>query len=644
MRTRIRYAHAENQADPTLLVSGGGLSKVPDVERFGSKELADLGTLQGKAFARNLKDPNAATPQLLKEIAATLRENAKNRTYTNNFFTSVPAGSIGKLAYTLHQRSGKPLSADDKRLLGDIGTALAALSRQKNTRHTINQALGPIGSDLPGQALLVGLSAPNVKWSSSVLVDMAKAALRWRQKYPSYGITETIPGKAGDKQTAVLNERSGRWWEAWGLGGSIHSGDPKQLSEYDPALNVLGRIALQKDTTAARTLAATELEKAFTIKDAEKAKPLTWLTRGIGGTYASLLVAPDWPDSGTAAGAVIKLATTPGQGHENEAATNAAAIMQSVAWWNDKGRPLVNTFLTRNNARDPFGILPRQSGRPGWMTHTRQYDAELGTGLTSGLLQTARMYIPVFGLASIVTGGTGSVRTDAATGHRYVSLGGSEIQNFLRTFANDKKAWALLAYDAQRYRVQLYAHGFRTGLIEDATTRAGYLEGSLIRAYLKELTEREKITQKEYDDAKTKLGILRDLVGSTISATPAGEAPLLSETYGVGTGIALENVKYKEFDKQMEAINEKNSDYGNQLYVDLVRGYAANHGGHTGNREIDAIIRKSQLTEADRNAVQNWATEKPFAISSEKEGRSMTGLSLIDRTVTSVNNNAPPPK
>ncbi|GAA2398001.1 hypothetical protein GCM10010191_00840 [Actinomadura vinacea] len=88
-----------------------------------------------------------------------------------------------------------------------MGTALATLSRKKENQGTVTRALGPSGSDMPGQALLIGLSAPDVKWGSAVLVDLAKAALRWRQKHPSYTLAKST-GVPGSGVTAVHNRPS----------------------------------------------------------------------------------------------------------------------------------------------------------------------------------------------------------------------------------------------------------------------------------------------------------------------------------------------------------------------------------------------------------------------------------------------------
>ncbi|MDL4773797.1 hypothetical protein [Actinomadura xylanilytica] len=636
MRTRVMYALAENQVTPR-----GPMPAIPDLERFGDREMSDLGRLQALAFAKNLKDPDGP---LLNEIGRTLRENAKNQAYLGTFFGNVPAGSIGKLAYTLHRRSGAPLSKDDKALLGAVGTALAALSRKKDGQGALANALGPIGADLPGQALLVKLSAPDVKWSSSVLVDMGKAALRWRQKHPSYAITETVGGKAGDQYTYATNQPNGRWWDAWGLGTSARNGDPKVLNEYDPALTILGRISRQNDRAAARTLVATDLENGFTIKDAEKADALTWLSRGNGGTYASLLVAPDWPDSGAAAGAVIKLATTPEKGHEEEAASNAAEIMKTVAWWNDKGREKVDKLLKKESPPDLFpwfDVVPPQGSGPRWMGHTKQYEAELGSGLVSGLLQMTRMHIPAIADANRTASGTELPSTDPVTHRAYVDISGSDMQSFLRTFAADDRAWAQLAADTQNYRQRLFAWGLRTHSLGDAIVRAGYLEGNLIAAYAKERTSSEEITKKQYEDAQKRLGVLRDITGGIIGASPAGAVPGVTDVYGIGTNLALDKIQYKDFDKKIEQIKAENSTYSDQIYLDLARGYALAHHGNTGDPTINSLLKKEDLSTEDKARVIQWTKQHPFKERTPQTDE-VTGLEVLRKAESASDHNIPP--
>lgn len=620
MRTRIRYARAEEETGKAFAVNG--MPWVPDVERFGSQEMGELGSLQAAAFAKNLRDPKSTPADLLAEIGRTLRENAKNSAYLNAFFRNVPAGSVGKLAYTLHQRRGEALNKNDKSLLADVGTALGALSRTKNGQAAVTQALGPIGSDLPGQALLVKLSAPEVKWSSAVLVDLAKAALRWRQKYPSYAINESTGIFEGDPHTSTVNQPNGRWWTDWGLGKSFgRDPDLKTLRDYDPALNILGRIAQQNDTTAARELAATQLEKALVLVDAaaEKAKPLTWLSRGSGGTYASLLIAPDWMDGGTIAGKVITLATTPVKGHEVQASGNAAEIMKTVAWWNDKGRDKAHKFLDAGILAD-YNPIASDSQAPKWFPHDGEiHFAELGPGVRDGLLQMTRMHIAAIADADLTASGTELPEGDSAISRIYTSISGEDMQKFLRTLVADDKAWTQLAVDTQAYRQRVYAWGLKEHRMRSAKELIGYLEGNLIAAYGRERIGREVLTQKEYEDAKKHLGTLRDIGGAILASTPASKVPGLTDAYAMGTDLGLEKIKYADLNKNIEKIEAETSKYSDQLYLDLAQALEIVHGPHgTGDKELDEALKNWRRHPDQQNlvvkATKEYELTRPGAV------------------------------
>ncbi|WP_165975979.1 hypothetical protein, partial [Actinomadura rubrisoli] len=639
-RTRIMYALAENQADPTLLV-GSPLSRIPDLERFDRKEMTDLGRLQATALNKNLKDPTAFTPRFLTEMIRTLQANTNDEGYLNAFFNGVTPGSIGTLAHRLHQQHGGRLTPEDKKLVGEIATALAALSRKKNSHTAVTNALGPTGADMPSQALLVKLSAPNVKWSSAILADLAKAALRWRQKYPSYTITASSGILSGESHSSVTNQPNGRWWDAWGLNKSFgRDPDIKTLNEYDPALNALGRISQQKDLTAARAVASAELESEFTIKDADKAKPLTWLSRGNGGTYASLLVAPDWPDGGTTAGSVIALATTPEKGHEEEAATNAAELMKSVAWWNEKGRAKAHKLLDAGRIAD-YNPLASDSRGPSWFAHTgEEYFAEFDTGLRSGLLKMTRMYIPAIADANKTSSGTGLPNTDEATGGVYIQMGGAEMQQFLRTFALDDRAWTQLAVDTQAYRQKLLAWGLRHNNLNDAIVRSGYLEGTLIAGYNAERKEHEQLVNKQYEEAQKHLALLRDIGGSIAGSTPAGSIPGATDAYTMGTDLALEKVKYKDFNKNLERIDSKYATYSDQLYVDLAVALHMVKGTHTGNPTMDDNLLLAQITGYKNPALIQAVMEHNFAPPGERIVQN--GRFIVSQMQANVNQNKPP--
>jgi hypothetical protein len=637
MRTRIMYALAENEVTATPLIQGPVI-EIPDTERFGSKEMTDLARLQARAWLEHTTHPGSTTQALMSEIARTLAENSKNTTYLATFFANIPPGSAGKLPYRLHQLSKTSgLTPEEKKTVGDLGTALAALSRKKETEGIAAKALGPAGADMPGQALLVKLSAPNVKWSSAILADLGKAALRWRQKYPSYIIMEKQQVDLVTVRRAA-NQPDHAWWLDWGL-----KQDARTLREYDPALSVLGRISQQKDLTAARNLAASELEDAFTIEDAEKAAPLTWLTRGNGETYASLLVAPDWPDGGKVAGAVIRLATTPEKGHEEEAAANAGEIMKAVGWWNDKGREKVDQLLKKDELPDllPWGdILPRTDQAPSGTGHSKHYILELGPGLTAGLLAMTRMYIPALAQANRTASGTGLATKDPVRGGTFVEIGGEDAQQFLRTFAVDDKAWAQIAVDTEAYRQLLFAWGIRNRNLNDAIVRAGYLEGTLIAAYGKERITREELTKKQYEEAQKHLGLLRDVAGSFLGASAAAATPGVTDTYAIGTGLALDRVSYTDFDKKVQEIQGAYSTYSDQLYKDLAVGLYLAKGSHTGESKMDTLLLMAQIAGYQHPELIKAIEKYDFAPPGSPEKRS--GFAVIAEVQSNVNhNNAP---
>lgn len=635
MRTRIMYALAETEVTATPLIQGPVI-QIPDAERFGSKEMTDLARLQARAWLKHTTHPGNATPTLMSEIARTLAENSKNTTYLATFFSNIPPGTAGKLPYRLHQLSKtSALTPEDKKTVGNLGTALAALSRKKETEAIAAKALGPAGTDTPGQALLVKLSAPNIKWSSAILTDLGKAALLWRQKYPSYVITEKQQVDLATV-TRAANQADHAWWLDWKL-----NQDPKTLREYDPALNVLGRISQQKDLTAARSLASSNLGNAFTIEDADKAAALTWLTRGNGETYASLLVAPDWPDGGTIAGSVIKLATTPQKGHEEEAATNAGEIMKSVAWWNGKGREKVDGLLKKERFPDwlpGFNVLPRTDQAPEGTGHSKHYILELGPGLNSGLLAMTRMYIPALGDANRTSGGTGLPTRDYATGRIYVDIGG-DLQQFLRTFAADDRAWTQIAADTEVYRQLIFAWGLRTDKWPLAAKRAGQLEGNLIATYGLERLEREQLTQQEFEDAKKHLAVLRDIAGSMLGATRVGAVPGATDAYTMGTDLALDKIKYKDYAKNVEGIKGKYSTYTDQLYLDLAHAVQLWKGTHTGDENLDAALLLWPLAGRDSKHVMKAIKEAWLTPPGVKPH--LSGEDLVGDAEQAVGHNAP---
>ncbi len=180
-----------------------------------------------------------------------------------------------------------------------------------------------------------------------------------------------------------------------------------------------------------------------------------------------------------------------------------------------------------------------------------------------------RMYIPALADANRTSGGTGLPTRDHATGRTYVNIDGNDVQQFLRTFAADDRAWTQIAADTEVYRQLIFAWGLRTDKWPLAAKRAGQVEGNLIAAYGLERLKREQLTQQEFEDAKKHLGILRDVAGSMLGATTVAAVPGATDGYAIGTDLALDKIKYSDYEKNVEAIRGKYATYTDQLYLDL---------------------------------------------------------------------------
>ncbi|MCW2919965.1 MAG: hypothetical protein JWN52_8033, partial [Actinomycetia bacterium] len=132
MRQRIEYALASDKVTPMLIGIGPpGMVGVPDVDRFGAAEMRQLGQFEAKLFTSAYDHPGSGLQQTLAGLTSQLREHLNDPDYLKAFFGGIPPGSAGKLAFQLHRRhsDGTMLDGTDKRILGDVGTAIAALSR-----------------------------------------------------------------------------------------------------------------------------------------------------------------------------------------------------------------------------------------------------------------------------------------------------------------------------------------------------------------------------------------------------------------------------------------------------------------------------------------------------------------------------------
>ncbi|MFA1551528.1 hypothetical protein [Actinomadura chokoriensis] len=509
MRTRIMYALAETEVGATPLIQGPVI-QIPDLERFGEKEMTDLARLQARAWQKHTAHPGAATPALMAEIARTLRENSKNTAYLATFFSNVPAGSVGKLPYRLHQlHKTSGLTPEDKKTVGDMGTALAALSRRKETEGIAGKALGPAGADMPGQALLVRLG--NGPWGAETLAALGQAALRWRQQHATYRMTWTEKGFQEPRWT----DNDTRWAAAWGLTLADH----RSVQQYDPALTILGEIASEKNQEAARLLALGRLPAALATTDPRNSKFLPaqvppWLTRLPGQTYASALLAPDWPDGGKRAGSVIALAIRPSPGHESEAADIARQVVWAVSRWNGLARADVRKFLTGNDIiAAPDGI--RNGGA--------RFD--LPEELQKALLSVATRYIGSFS-ASIgdEDPSTPLLDDDPVTEGKTFRLSGWTTQQFLSTFTANEESRRTLLLAAQSYERLLLAGAARGGVhqvpLVDAMSRVGHLEGNIIHGLKSGYIDQGKAENEALAAAQKEGEAARGLTESLFSSLP----------------------------------------------------------------------------------------------------------------------------
>jgi hypothetical protein len=646
MRLRAEYARASDQVGQGVK-SSPGQAAIPDVDKFGPAQMSQLGRLQGQVFNQQFDHPGNGSPEEIARIGADLRENLKDPDYLRSFFGAggVKHGYIGKLPYWLHRNNqdghGRKCVPANK-VIGDFGTALAALSRKRgsDSQAAAWNALGKAGSDMPGQGLLVKYS--DGKWGSDVLAELGKASLRWRLRFPYYSIDKSY------EETTVDLIDPERWWPAdWG----VH--DVKHAKALDPALNVLNQINAQHDEAAARKLAGTLLPADLAITDPGKVPKSTWLSRLNGDSYASLLTAADWLDRGKAAGGVLGLATAQHGGMGREDAEQAAAIagrvMQAVAWWNKAGRGLASGFIGDNaKMSDEF-------------SKSDQYNIELGSGLKDGLQQVARIGMPALGNANRSRSDVFIPTIDPASGLSYYSIGGDTAREFLRTFATDKKRWAQIVADSSLYRQRLFAQAIREGEYEHLPRRAGLLDGTLIAAKLEELENRTQISKDELAQEKQELAYLRDAIGVFFPKIPIpskpiasdgkngkklGDVPGFTDVYSKGTDWMLSKVSIADLEKSLQRARAENAHYTDDLEVDLARAIGATYPGPFGERygvSLDSAIRKGNLSPTEKAVLMDWAEKYWFVPGKDsKYVQPSKGAGLIDAADDGVKYNITP--
>ncbi|MCW2904908.1 MAG: hypothetical protein JWO67_7173, partial [Streptosporangiaceae bacterium] len=558
MRTRIHYALASDNVNPGFGVMHPGLAQIPDVRQFGRSEMEQLARLQAEMYRKQIEDPTAASQGILADLGASLRENAKDANYLSTFFGNVPRGSVGKLGYRLHQqhKDGTVLNNADKKLLGDFGTALAGLSRKKDqsSKDAVWNALGPAGSDMPGQGLLVRYSEG--KWGSVVLADLGKAALRWRQQYHSYRLSWREKAFREPQWFDNGMEGDGAWMSRWGL----HVGDSSLTKQYDPALNVLSRIAKDGDAAAARLLAGDVLPTQLVTGDPRSSKMEfrqgPWIARLPGGTYASLLVAPDWLDSGSAAGGVIDLATQRGRGDDQQAADIARQVTWSVSRWNGFTREDTRKFFRENEVVAPDGI-----GSDG-----RRLD--LGPEMKKDLLKVAIRYLPSFSASQADEGDPDAslLDRDPLTGQSNFRVSGWTAQQFLSTFATEEAERQKLLIAAQLYNRRLITqemHGGNSDLtFATAMSRVGTLEGNVLHGlesgFVAQGTSEQEAFAAAVKDGENARALVNTVVGMApgVASLPGGVLPdLLADTDTLMSKATREKIDSAQANTQTIAYN-----------------------------------------------------------------------------------------
>jgi hypothetical protein len=557
MHQRAEYARASDKVGKHVDFAYPGQSPIPDVDKFGSAEMAKLGKLQAQLLNQDIEHPTAGAPEDLANIGANLKENAKDPNFRHAFFGAggVKSGYIAKIPYWLHQNNkdekGKRCVPAGK-VMADFGTALAALSRRKDpeSQLDVRNALGKDDSDMPGRGLLVKYSEG--KWGSQVLAELGAEALRWRAQHPSYKLM--WPHKqTNPNDYRVLDNNGGpkedSWWfDAWG----VDSYDKKQLIALDPALNIFHKINATHDAAAARILANTPAD------DVKLGNP-PGMSGSLGEdpSFARLLIAPDWLDGGKEAGGIVSLAThqtpTMDPHDKHEAARAARKIMKATSDWNVTYRSKLPNYLKPNS--ETMKMLGINADKP-----------DLGEGLRQSLGNVAKEYIP--SIAQATGKDTGHrLGEDPVTHTVYADINRDVAEGFLQSVVTDQTMRrdllaAAVIYNRESVKYALTHHNSRFSPHEVANF-AGWAHKNIFDAY--KATVISEATDK--DAAKTNL--IKDLalantVATTILTTATGGAPVVSAGINLGSvavSDVLDKMSPNEKEKAQNRMDDANGDY-----------------------------------------------------------------------------------
>jgi hypothetical protein len=599
MRKRAEYARASDKVGKHVDFSYPGQSPVPDVDKFGSAEMAQLGKLQAQLLNQDIDHPVQGAPEDIARIGADLKENIKDPSYCKAFFGAggVKRGNVAKIPYWLHQnnrddKSHRRVSASV--VIRDFGTALAALSRKKDpeSKSETWNALGKAGSDMPGQGLLVKYSEG--KWGSHALAQLAAAALHWRVQFHSYQLqwNNSPPEDPNAPMTGNNGAASqDSWWfEPWG----IKAGDKKALIAYDPALNIFHKMNVTRDDVAARELANMD---ATNLKFGEP--PAMAGSLGESSTLGRLLVAPDWLDGGKETGGIISLAThqTPAMNPDDkrQAARAATQMMEATSDWNIKYRQMLRYYLPGN--RQALNILGLNATKP-----------DLGRDLRNSLGQLAKEYVPSIAQA---TGKDTGHRTivDPVTGTDYADINRDVANGFLQSVVTDQAMRrdllaSVVVYNREFLKYALTHHGMYSP--HEAANFAGWAHKNVFDAYQAAVTA----TASDKDAARATL--IKDLtlattVASTIASPATGGIPALPfgvSLASIAVGSALDKLTRHARDNVQKQLDNMSSDY--QVSVADAMLMALHDSGTRGNTVIVDGRTESIGKFFNRDGTLNW--------------------------------------
>jgi hypothetical protein len=572
MRNRAQYARASDKVGFHFAASNSpnkGMASIPNADTWGSQEMGALGRLQAKLFDKSIDSSGAQARSDIAALGSDFHQNSADPSYAAylaGFLGNIKPGSIGKLPYWLHRQqanSEQPLGSSDKKIIGDYGDAVAAMSRFEGRAHPgsderpiTERVLGRYGLDMPGQGLLVKLSLG--KWDSHVLAQLGVAALRWRVQYHNYQL-KTKSRMLG--ANGVGDPLHPNWWfQDWNL-----SPGNGQINQYDPALNILGKIRADRDARAARELATTHLPPNlhFTGPLGLAGSPASGDGKELA-TYVRLLVASDWGDGGAFAGDVAKLAThqdgSMSSRTKAQAAQAAAQIMKATADWNNFYRHGFRGLGPMGGTMSDPSVMPKD-----WSTY------DLGPGLRKDLGLLANEYVPSLAVAR--QGSSGRQATDPVTGQSYAHINDQDAQGFLRTMVGDKKLRMNLLAASEIYNRALIKYSITHDSPHTwpgpgaAANSVGLLFRNINQAYETEQVEPAKEKDAARAELLKEIKAARDVAAGVVdlATEEIPGAPIAVELATIGTDSAIDSMEGKALQEAQKEL--KVSSFSSQQMI-----------------------------------------------------------------------------